>query len=247
MEDELDRLFGLPLAEFTAARNELARRLKAEGRSDEAAEVRALSKPSVPAWTINQLSRLEEGAVGDLLDAGDGLRKAQERVLKQGGTAEALRDAAATQRDAVQRLTRRARDLLEEADRPASAAVVERVARTLQAASVDEDGRRLLKAGRLTQELEPTGFEALGGLQVEARPRRPRASARDELARRRLEKEERRRQRRELQERARALDRAAREAERAADRAEAAAANARRRAEQLRAEADEAEAELSGL
>ena len=39
MADEVERLLGLPLDEFTSARNEAAKRLRKEGRADEAAEV----------------------------------------------------------------------------------------------------------------------------------------------------------------------------------------------------------------
>lgn len=246
VKDGLDRLFGVPLDEFTATRNELAGQLKEEGRAKEAAEVRALSKPSVPVWAINQLARVERSDVGELLEAGDALRRAQERVLREGGAADVLRDATARQRDALHRLTQGARRVLEDAGRPATAATLERVANTLQVASVDEEGRRLLAAGRLTGELEPGGFEALGAIAA-APGKRSSSSTRDELAERRRQRDERRERRRELQRQAQALAKAAREAERDADRAEAEAAKARRRAEALRADADEARRELDSL
>ena len=245
-QDGLDRLFGAPLDEFTTTRNELAKQLKEDGHADEAAEVRSLSKPSVPVWVVNQLARVERSDVGELLEAGDALRKAQERVLREGGAADVLRDAAARQRDALHRLTQGARRVLENAGRPATAATLERVANTLQAASVDEEGRRLLAAGRLTGELEPGGFEVFGGLAA-APTKRPSSSARDELAERRRQRDERRERRHELQRNAQALAKAAREAERDADRAEAEAAEARRRAGELRADADEAKRELDAF
>lgn len=243
MEDELDRLFELPLAEFTAARNQLAKTLKAAGDTAAADEIRALAKPSAPAWAVNQLTRVERRAVGDLLDAGEALRREQERVLRKGGTTDSLREAAARQRDAIDRLTRRAQAVFDETGRPATAPMIERIARTLQAASVDEDGRRLLEAGRLTEELEPVGFGAFGAFHVPARP--PAPSARDELAEKRRQREEGRQRRKELRQKMQQLERAAREAERAAGRAESEAAEARRLADNLRAEADAAAAELS--
>ena len=42
LADETDGLYALPLEEFTAARNELARRLRREGRREQADEVAAL-------------------------------------------------------------------------------------------------------------------------------------------------------------------------------------------------------------
>ena len=55
--DEIDGLYGLPLDEFTQARNELARSLRKDGRREEAAEVAGLRKPTPPAWVVNQLVR----------------------------------------------------------------------------------------------------------------------------------------------------------------------------------------------
>jgi hypothetical protein len=40
----------------------------------------------------------------------------------------------------------------------------DRATQTLRAASLTPEGRELLKQGRLTEELEPPGFEALAGL-----------------------------------------------------------------------------------
>jgi hypothetical protein len=125
-ERELDRLFGLPLEEFTSARNDLARRLKEAGDDDAAVDVRALVKPTVPVWTINQLGRAEPRAVDALLDAGAALRKAQERADR-----DVFRDAVAEERRAIEDLTERARALLESAGRAASPAVIERIAGSL--------------------------------------------------------------------------------------------------------------------
>jgi len=55
VEDEIDALFKLPLGEFTPARNALAARLKKAGEQAEADAVKALPKPSVAAWVVNQL------------------------------------------------------------------------------------------------------------------------------------------------------------------------------------------------
>src|SRR5262249_27956751 len=55
LEDELDALFKVPLTEFTVARNALAARLKKAGNRDESDRVKALSKPTLSAWAVNQL------------------------------------------------------------------------------------------------------------------------------------------------------------------------------------------------
>ena len=104
LDREIDRLYALPLDEFTARRNELAKRLKKQGEEDAAEEVTALVKPSVPAWTINQLARRQKKEVQALLATGTRLRKAQERALAGGG-ADALQAARAEERETVRDLT----------------------------------------------------------------------------------------------------------------------------------------------
>ena len=51
--EELDRLYELPPGEFTAARDEAAKRLRAEGRRELADEVKRLRKPTLPVWLAN--------------------------------------------------------------------------------------------------------------------------------------------------------------------------------------------------
>jgi hypothetical protein len=235
-ERDIDRLFELPLDEFTLARNDLAKRLAKEGEKERADEVKALAKPSVPVWAINQLARHDKPLVRALLDAGAKLRKAQERALGGGGS-DALRSAQRDERDALRALTQRAGEVLREAGRPAGRAVLERINGTLGAAAVTEDARDALKAGRLTGELRVSGFESLAGVEVPA--------PRDELAERREKKAERERERRRLEKRARDLERRAVTAEEQADKAEAAAAEARESADDARQAADEAADELA--
>jgi hypothetical protein len=246
VEGELDRLFGLPLGDFTAARNGLVKRLKAEKATAAAEEIGALRKPTVPAWTINQLSRLDRAGIRVLLEAGNELRSAQRRLLGGADAGDASRQAALGERRAVERLTDRAERVLADAGRPATTAVLDRIRTTLRAAAVIEDGRRLLETGRFTAELEPPGFDAFGPVATHGAPRRRPARQGDELAERRQKREEERRRRKELRARARAAERSAREAEREAERAEAAAARARRIAEKARADADAAAEALAG-
>jgi hypothetical protein len=47
---DIDRLYALPLEEFTHERDELAKRVRDEGDADAAAAVKALKKPAVAAW-----------------------------------------------------------------------------------------------------------------------------------------------------------------------------------------------------
>jgi hypothetical protein len=239
VEDEIDRLFGLPLDEFTRARNHLVRQLKRDGDSEGAETVQGLQKPTVAAWTVNQLARTERAGVRKLLDAGEALRAAQGRLLGGENASDALRDATVQEREAIHGLTDAAEQVLASAGRPTTQAVLERVAVTLRSAAVSDEGRQLLESGRLTAELEPVGFGGVGEAPAAGR-RRPRAKRRAHRVDRGREREDEQRRRQELRLKARDLERVARDAEREAERAAATADEARRRAERARAEADAA-------
>jgi hypothetical protein len=241
LDREIDRLYELPLEEFTAERNALARRLKSEGDNEAAEQVAALAKPSLPVWAINQLAREEKARMRTLLDAGARLRKAQERALS-GGDPDALRTAQAEEREAIRDLAQRAGAILEGVGRPPSRTILERIRSTLAAAALAEPARGTLKAGRLTDELQVSGFDALAG--IEPAPRE-RAKPRDELAERRQKKAEIERERRRLQKQAVELNDRAEKAGQSAEEAEEAAAEARELAEERRRAADAAADELS--
>jgi hypothetical protein len=240
LDREIDRLYELPLEEFTAGRNALARRLKSEGDNEAAEQVAALAKPSLPVWAINQLARQEKAKMRRLLDAGARLRKAQERALSGGGP-DALRTAQADEREAIRDLVERGGAILEAVGRPPSRTILERIRSTLAAAALAEPARSTLKAGRLTDELQVSGFEALAG--IEPAPR-GKAKPRDELAERRQRKAEIERERRRLEKQAVELNDRAEKAEQSAEEAEEAAAEARELAEERRRDADAATADL---
>lgn len=155
-EKEIDRLYGLPPDEFTAARDEFAKRLRAEGRRDDADAIKGLKKPNLPAWAVNQLSRRHRREVRRLLQAGERLRSAHEQLLS-GGKQDKLRDAAERERELVGDLVDRAEPLLSEAGTP-SPANLERVRNTLHAAATDEQLRAELEAGRLVKDRESVGL-----------------------------------------------------------------------------------------
>ena len=169
LEKELDRLYALDPATFVAERDRLVRELRKGGRPEEAEQVKRLRKPTVSAWTINQLARQERREVDLLLDAGHRLREAQQRLLA-GEAPGSLDEARRTQRDALTSLRKGARRILAAAGR-GSEATLNRIMLTLQAAAVSSEGRELLARGRLTGDLEATGFELLAPL-AEGAPRK---------------------------------------------------------------------------
>lgn len=110
LERELDALYQLPLDQFTAARNELAKRLSADGQAEQADRVKALRKPTVAVWLVNRLVREDELDVQRLLKAGESLAKTQARVA-QGQSPEAFLDARREGERALERLTVRRKGL----------------------------------------------------------------------------------------------------------------------------------------
>ena len=152
-----DELFGLPPEEFVAARDELARRLRREGDADAANRVKALRRPSLSAWAVNRLAREPGRALGPLLAAGERLRAAHQAALAGEGAAQ-LRSAAKAEREAVAHLVETALELLREAGHPTTDATRDRVAATLHAAAASPEAADLVRNGRLTTDLDPSGF-----------------------------------------------------------------------------------------
>jgi hypothetical protein len=240
-DDELDRLFGAPLGEFVAVRNELAKALRAEGRQEEADEVAALKKPPVPVWVVNQLARRERRDVDLLLDVGHRLRAAhgESDPAKARQAFDAARQA---EHEALRRLTKAAAALLREEQGSASQAMLDRVASTLRAGAVTEEGRELLARGRLTEELETTGFEVAAGLTPQAPA--PRKRRGDDMAAARAALAEAREREREALKRLRAHEREVAAARSALESAEEALAGARAEADEAASATQAAEAEL---
>jgi hypothetical protein len=243
LDEELDALYGLPLDEWTKARNDLAARLKKANQAEQAEAVRTLRKPSAVAWAVNQLARREPRRVTELLRAGESLRSAQEQALHGRGGASDVSAAARAERAAVRDLVAAAREILEEAGNAASPRTLDRVSQTLRAAAVDDSGRELLDQGRLDEELSGVGFGSLAAVEPRARPR----PTSDELKRARARSAELRSEARRLEKEARAAEAAAERAQREAAQARGRADEARREAERVATELVEADAEVERL
>jgi hypothetical protein len=160
LDAALDDLYQLPLEQFVATRDQLARRLRAAGDRATARRVAALRRPPVSAWAANQLAHAAPNAVAELLDVGAALRRAQHDALAgQPGAARQLRAATAQLRAAITRLSVRAETLLVRAGHAARDATLARLAATLRAAATgDAATRAALAQGRLPGDLDPAGF-----------------------------------------------------------------------------------------
>jgi hypothetical protein len=159
---EIDNLFKLPLTEFTAARNALAASMKEAGRAEDAAAVKALTKPSISAWAVNQLYWQHRKAFDQLLAAGEKLRKAQTSQLAgKGGELRAPMEAL---RSALTDLVKRAAALFAASSRPPAPDLTRRITTTLEALATYGTQPGAPPAGRLTADVDPPGFEALSAL-----------------------------------------------------------------------------------
>jgi hypothetical protein len=152
----------LPPEEFVAARDRLAAELKEAGKTDAAAEVKKLRRPSVVAWAVNVTSRERPEDVEALREAGRALRRAQRKALSGGG-GEDLREATDARRALVQTLA----DAGVAAIGERGGAHRDAIAATFDAASVDDDLGERLEAGTLEREARPTaGFGTIEGFEV---------------------------------------------------------------------------------
>ena len=165
LEADVDALFKLPLAEFTGVRNALAAQLKKSGRGEESVRVKALAKPSISAWAVNQLYWNHREAFDRLIAFADRFHKAQ---ASRGGEKIAdMRTALDARREALTHLSDLATSLLREASpnpgQNPSLETIRRITTTLEGISAYSSRRDGPRGGRLTHDVDPPGFESLAG------------------------------------------------------------------------------------
>jgi hypothetical protein len=176
--DARHELFGADPNDFVAARDQLARDLRAAGDKDEAAAIKKLRRPTVLVWALNQVSRADPDALGALLEASRAARTAQEQVLG-GAEGDVLRDAVNARRRASARVLAAARDVIDRSGR-ASATHERELETALNAVVASERLTDALERGELTT-VESGDAEAsddlLASLSASAAIARPRLRA----------------------------------------------------------------------
>jgi hypothetical protein len=156
LDEEIDRLYGTPLDEFVHERDELAKRLTRDGEREAGARVKALRKPTVGAWALNQAVRRRRAETDALLATGKRLRAAHEELLS-GGDSAALRETMEEERSLTSALADCAEAIASETGK-SGPALRDRVRATLHAAAVQEEAREELAAGRFVREREAVGL-----------------------------------------------------------------------------------------
>jgi hypothetical protein len=148
-----DELYTLPPAEFTAARDERARQVRAGGQRDEAAAIRKLARPTASAWLVNQLVRAAPDQLDRLAEVGEALGEAQRTLA-----GDRLRELSGERRQIISELLPRAAEIAGQAGQPASQVVLGEVRATLEAALADPGARAAVQSGRLTKALTYAGI-----------------------------------------------------------------------------------------
>ena len=153
-DDPIDALFRLPLTEFIGARKELAARMKKNGDADDAQRVKALAKPPISAWTVNQLYWNHRDEFDELISTGQRFRKAQ-----ASGKMVNMREALDARREVLAQLSDLANEILTDAGHNPSLDVLRRITTTLEALSSLASFSDTTP-GRLTQDIDPPGFDS---------------------------------------------------------------------------------------
>lgn len=149
LDEAVTELYAVPLEEFVAVRTRLA---KGADRPV-AAEIKALRKPTVTAWLLNQLAREHTDVVATVDDLGRRMRAAQAAADMT-----ALRELR-PERDAVLRdCVAAVRDVAEEHGRSLSQAGADEVSATVIAALADVESQAALASGMLVKTLSYSGF-----------------------------------------------------------------------------------------
>jgi septal ring factor EnvC (AmiA/AmiB activator) len=120
------------------------------------AAIRALQKPSTPAWAVNQLYWQRRRTYQQVLDAAKKVRDAHAQQLA--GRFADVAGAERSQAEVFKRAADEVRELLRSVGEKETSATMNAVVETLQALPGRDDH------GRLVKPLKPFGFEALAGL-----------------------------------------------------------------------------------
>lgn len=240
LEDLADELYALRPDEFTAARNDLAKRTKSDD-AELARQVQALKKPSVAAWVVNNFARNRRDDLVELVQLGASMREAQEDMDRA-----ALAELTRQRRQVVSAMARDAASLAEDAGQNVSQTVIDEVAQTLQAALADELAAGSVLSGRLLRSLETVGTEvdvtdavaAPGELDIPKAPPKRKSNVVDLASHRELA---------EARKAVEAAEREADEAERALDEIDAAIEEATARRDELADELSELEERVAEL
>lgn len=159
----------MPLDQFMPTRKDLVAQAREAKDRDLAAAIGGLRKPSVTAWVVNQVVRLDPGALTGLTAVGEQLRKAQSTM-----DGAALRRLGAERASVVDTLVARAGSIADDLGSALSAAVVRDLHDTFTAGAMSAEAAEAVRSGRMVRGLSYAGF---GDVDVSDAVALPRAGA----------------------------------------------------------------------
>jgi hypothetical protein len=155
VESSIDDLYQRPLGEFVAERTRLVKTLT----GPEAQRVKALKKPTLVPWAVNQVYWHARPVYDRLAKSGAALRSAQVAALS--GRPANVRSASEAHRKALAEAVAEGMRLASRADAHPGA---EELARMFESVSLTPDPPE--SPGRLARTFAPPGFEALAGIAI---------------------------------------------------------------------------------
>lgn len=149
LDEAVAELYAAPLEDFVAVRTRLAK----EAERGLAQEIRALRKPTVTAWLLNQLGR-ESPEVVDAV----GMLGGRMRAAQAAADMSALREARPERDRLIRDVVLAVREAADQHGRSLSTAGEDEVTATVIAALADEQSQAALGSGMLVRALSYSGF-----------------------------------------------------------------------------------------
>jgi hypothetical protein len=152
-DQHLNELYREHPVDFVARRNELVKKLRADGDRDEAERIRKLRRPTVPAWLINRVALDSPELLEEFAATSRAVEETQRRALA--GDEEATdewRAAAVHEREAIAAVRDAADRAAGDTHGPPSPGALEQVVETLRAAGGDPQLRDRVVRGRVERE-----------------------------------------------------------------------------------------------
>lgn len=162
LDPDLDQLYQAAPDEFVAARNALSDRLRKAGDKASAARVKALKRPTPAAWLLNQVWFTH----AELFEQASAATQRLRDLHQHGGhDRRELSAAIDTQRRAMNTVLDAAKRCGQQAGMAVEAVLQRKLFTTLQAWLAGGAGER---PGRMAQEVEASGFDAVAALGMPA-------------------------------------------------------------------------------
>ncbi|MDQ2707176.1 MAG: hypothetical protein M3Z25_05870 [Actinomycetota bacterium] len=149
-------LYGLPRAEFIAARDERVKSARTAGDRELAAAIGRLRRPTAAAWLVNRLAREQPASLAGLAELGAALRAAHHDL-----DGAALRELSTRRQTLINELLAASRDLGRDAGHPVSDAVARELEEIFTAALATANEARAVASGHLSSAKGVTEASAL--------------------------------------------------------------------------------------